>query len=66
MLVALGAKHHAAIFEETNQRFVGVLEKQALHRLHVVYEMTIQSDTMHDGQVVRLAHSQIVHAVRGS
>ena len=66
MLVALGAKHHAAIFEDANQRFVGVLEEQSFHRLHCVDETTIQTNTVQDGQVVRLAHGQVVNAVRGS
>ena len=63
MQVAFGTEHHAAVFQNSDERLVGVLEEHSLDRLNVIDEMTIKTDAVYDWQIVRLAECQIVNTI---
>ena len=63
MLVALGAEHHAPVFENANQRLIGVLEEQALDGLDVIDEMTVETNAVHDRKAVGLTECEVIDTV---
>jgi len=60
---ALGAEHHAAVFEDADQRFVGFLEEHAGDRFDFGHEIAVKANAMHHRQAMLLPEGQIVDTV---
>ena len=63
MRVALGPEHEAAFLQDTDQRFVGILEEHAGDRLNLREKISVTAHCVDNRQTMRFTQPQVIDAI---